>query len=130
MTVLDRWFDEVWNKGNLSAVDELLATDVVIHNTLNGDGEKIWDRESFKRVFSTLRSELSEVSVTPDIQLQNGNLEAAHCSISAIYNDVRISPHKRRPIHFTGTSLIRVSDGRIEESWNHFDFETMYRQME
>ena len=130
MTVLDQWFGEVWNKGNLSAVDELLAPDVIIHNTLDGTGEKVLELPVFKQMFSTLRSDLSEVVVTADVQLRDGDLEAAHCTISAVYigEPERLIP--QRQIRFNGTSLVRVANGKIVESWNHFDFESMYRQME
>ena len=128
MTLLDRWFSEVWNKGNLSAVDELLSENVIIHNTLDGDGEKTLDLATFKIMLSQLRSELSEVSVTSDLQLHDGDLLAAHCSIKAIYTEG--IGCRKRPLNFTGTSIVRTSDGRIIESWNHFDFETMYKQME
>ena len=129
MTVLDRWFTEVWNKGNLSAIDELLSDNAIIHNMLDGNGERTWDIATFRTMLSELRSELSEVSVTSDLQLQDGDLLAAHCSIQAIYTGDGEAP-RRKPLHFAGTCIVRTSEGKIVESWNHFDFETMYRQME
>ena len=31
-TLAQRWLDEVWNKGDLNLIDELIATDYVLHD--------------------------------------------------------------------------------------------------
>lgn len=131
MTVLERWFEEVWNKGNEAAIDQLLATDVVIHNNLSGDGEKIYDVAGFKKIFKPVRSALSEVQVKVEYVVTDGDMSAARCVVAAIHRGDgfdRVSQSK--PIHFTGMAMVRVRDSKIVESWNHFDFETMFRQME
>ncbi|MGB9032036.1 MAG: ester cyclase [Acidobacteriaceae bacterium] len=130
-TILERWFEEVWNKGNAAAIDELMAADVVIHDLSGGDGEKIFDLPAFKRMFLGLRSELSAVQLTIEHTLTQGNMAAARCAVCAIYRGKELGEVPRvRPIHFTGMALVRVDRGRIVECWNHFDFETMYQQME
>ncbi len=107
-------------------MDELMAADVKIHDLCGGDGEKIFRLPVFKEIFRALRSELSEVQVTIEYELSQGDLVAARFVITASHN----SDAGRKPIHFTGMTLARVRAGKIVESWNHFDFETMYQQME
>lgn len=129
--VLERWFEEVWNKGNKAAIDELLADDVIIHNLLGGDGEKIFDIPTFKEMFWAIRSTLSEVRVTTEHQLTEGDMSAARCVITAVHRDDGSGDvPRRKPIQFTGMAMVRVREGKIVESWNHFDFETMFQQME
>ena len=74
--ILERWFEEVWNKGNEAAIDELLAPDVIIHNLLGGDGEKVSDVPTFKKMFRAFRSALSEVHVTVEHELTEGSAGA------------------------------------------------------
>jgi predicted ester cyclase len=129
--ILKDWYEQVWNQNNEAAVDEFLAPDVIIHNLLAGDGEKTMDLATFKRLFRAMRSELSEVQVTTEHELVDGDMIAARCVISAIHHDVGPDELPREvPIHFTGMSMVKVREGKIIESWNHFDFEGMYQQME
>ena len=129
--ILRQWFEQVWNQSNEAAVDEFLAPDVVIHNLLGGNGERTMDLATFKRLFWAMRSELSEVQVTTEHELVDGDMTAARCVISAIHHSIGPDERPRsQPIHFTGMAMAKVRDGKIIESWNHFDFEAMYQQME
>ncbi|MGB9030966.1 MAG: ester cyclase [Acidobacteriaceae bacterium] len=125
--VLEKWFEEVWNKGNEAAMDELMAADVVIHDLLGGEGERAFQLPEFKKMFRSLLAELSNVRVTVEHQVTQGDMVAARCVITAVD---RGDGSGRRPIHFTGMIMVRVWEGKIVESWNYFDFETMYQQME
>jgi predicted ester cyclase len=129
--ILQRWFEEVWNKGNEAAIDELLANDVVIHSLLGGNGERIYDVPTFKKMFQDLRSSFSEVQVTAEQAVSEGDFSAARCVITARRKDAGSDALRRsQPIQFTGMTMVRVRAGKIVESWNHFDFESMYQQME
>src|ERR1035438_8832476 len=125
--VLEKWFEEVWNKGNEAAMDELMAADVVIHDLMGGDGEKVIQLPEFKRMFRSLLADLSDVQVTVEHKLTQGDMVAARCVITAID---RGDGSGRIPIRFTGMIMVHVREGKIVESWNYFDFESMYRQME
>lgn len=125
--VLEKWFEEVWNKGNEAAMDELMAADVVIHDLIGGDGEKAFQLPEFKKMFRSLLADLSDVQVTVEHKVTQGDMVAARCVITAVDRSDGSAP---RPIHFTGMTMVRVREGKIAESWNYFDFETMCQQME
>lgn len=125
--VLEKWFEEVWKKRNEAAMDELMAPDVVIHDLMGGDGEKVFQLPAFKKMLRSLLADLSDVQVTVEHKLTQGDMVAARCVITAID---RGDGSGRTPIHFTGMIMVQVREGKIVESWNYFDFETMYRQME
>lgn len=40
-----------------------------------------------------------------------------------------ISRPTNKKVEFTGMCIVRVSDGKIREAWNNFDFMTMYQQL-
>jgi hypothetical protein len=44
--LVQRWFDEVWNRGRVDAIDELLAPDSVVHGL--GDGQMRCPAAGFK----------------------------------------------------------------------------------
>lgn len=131
MMVLQRYFQEVWDKGNLAAIDELTCPDAVIHSLLAGSGETAYDLATFKKLFAPMRAGLSDVHVALDVTLREGDMEAAWCVITAMHRgDAPGRMEGAKPIFFTGMTIARLREGRIAESWNCFDFETMYQQME
>ena len=38
-------------------------------------------------------------------------------------------PPTNRSVDFTGMTMARVVDGRIQEGWNSYDFQTFYQQL-
>jgi hypothetical protein len=133
MMLLQRYFEEVWDKGNLAAIDELTCPDAVIHSLLAGSGETAYDLASFKELFVPMRAGLRDVHVAVDVKLREGDMEAVWCVVTAMHcGDIAEDAGMERckPIFFTGMTIARLREGRIVESWNCFDFETMYQQME
>lgn len=54
--VIYRFYEEVWNKGNLALLDELIDSSFVNHGFGSETGS---DREAFKRTISKVRTELN-----------------------------------------------------------------------
>jgi steroid delta-isomerase-like uncharacterized protein len=129
--ILQQWFEEVWDKGDVAAIDRWMSPDVVVHNLLAGGGERVYDRAAFRALFEPVLALLRDVHVAVEHEFSEGDLVVARCVITAVYDGKDQGAMARsRPIHFTGMAMVRVGDGRIDESWNYFDFETMYQQME
>jgi predicted ester cyclase len=53
--IIFRFYEEVWNKGNLALVDELVAPAFINHSAGSEEGS---DRESFKQTISRVRTDL------------------------------------------------------------------------
>jgi ketosteroid isomerase-like protein len=56
-----KFFEEVWSKGNLAVVDELLAPDFVDRSLLAGQGPS---REGYKRSITEFRAAFSLADLT------------------------------------------------------------------
>jgi predicted ester cyclase len=131
VTILRNWSEQVWNQGNECAIDNLMAPDASLHHLLGPDGDEVTDRPAFKKMFRAIRSALSDLQLTIECEITQGDLSAALCTITAVHTgDGLGKPPQSRPIHFTGMLMARVRHGQIVETWNYFDFETMYQQME
>ena len=61
--VARRWFKEVWNEGNESAIDRLMHPDAVAHGLA---GEAIRGPEGFKGLFRTFRVPLATANRLAD----------------------------------------------------------------
>jgi predicted ester cyclase len=118
-TVVFSWFQKVWNQSDRDAIDQLLAKDVVV----NGLGEEpIKDIEGFKQFYDIFRSQLKDISVNVEDDIQQDDIESALCTVKAI----DIASNKN--VNFSGLCLVKIVDNKIAEAWNHFDFLTMYQQ--
>jgi steroid delta-isomerase-like uncharacterized protein len=131
MTILNRWFEEVWNQGRESAIDEMMWDDAPGRGLVRADGQDVRQKESFKAFHRQFRSALSEIHIEVQDVLTEGDLTVARCFVTAKHTgDGLGKPAKGNPVQFTGMTMARIKDGKIAEAWNNFDFMTMYQQME
>jgi steroid delta-isomerase-like uncharacterized protein len=126
-TIVHRWMEEVWNKGRVDAIDEMLAGDVVIHGLGGGD---VHGPEGYRPFFERMRSAFSDVRVVVDDAVAQGDTVAARCTVSGTHTGDGLGvPATGRPVEFTGMTMVRVKDGKIVEGWNNFDFAGMLQQI-
>jgi predicted ester cyclase len=120
-TTLYKWFDQVWNKGRREAIDELASKDVIA-NGLGPDG-RMHGVEAFKAFYDDFRSKLTNIKVTVEKVLTEGNMETALCNVTA--TDIASG----KEVEFTGICMAKISEGKITEAWNNYDFLKMYEQL-
>ena len=63
-----RYFEEIWDKGNLDLIDELLTTDFVRHGPTATEGE-VRGQEGFEGLVSMYRSALPDLRVSIEDQM-------------------------------------------------------------
>jgi steroid delta-isomerase-like uncharacterized protein len=117
-----RWFDAL-NSGDLTAIDEILAPDVVDHSQLNlGHGG---GAVGHKQLVDQLRQTFAEWESRIDDISANGDLVTIRHSGQGYYpGDMRalMGPQAAdtpeiRTIGFQVTSTVRIKDGKIVEHW-------------
>jgi predicted ester cyclase len=131
MTILNRWFEEVWNQGRESAIDEILYPGATVHGLTGADGNPAEDIQSFKALYRAFHAAFSDIHVEVEESIQQGDICAVRCVVTATHTGEGLGKlPKGNPITFTGMCFVRVKDGRIIEGWNNFDFATMFQQMD
>ena|ERR1700742_929912 len=129
-TVQHRWFEEVWNKGRADAIDELGAPDVLGHGLVDADGNEVRGVEAFKSFYEKFRSAFPDIQITVEDTVSEGDKVLARCHVKATHTGEGLGfPPTNKPVDFTGMCLIRIENGKIAESWNSFDFLTMFQQL-
>lgn len=118
--VMRRWFEEVWNRGRAEAIDELLAPDAKVHGLAAG---LITGPEAFRAFHSSFCNTFSDIEVTVDRIIEEGERVSAWCTVSAVH---RTSGKK---VAFTGAVLGSVRDGQLQEGWNSWDFLGLLAQL-
>jgi predicted ester cyclase len=131
MTILRRWFEEVWNQGRESAIDEMSYHHVQGHGLQAPEGNEVNSMDSFKAYFRQMRAALSDIHVTVEDVITEGDLTVARFAVTAKHTgDGLGKPPKGNPVQFTGMTMARIKEGKIAEAWNNIDLMTMYRQMD
>jgi predicted ester cyclase len=118
-TLLHRWFDEVWHKGNENAIDELLDENAVIHG-LEIDSE-LTGPAAFKPFFRNFRESFPSIRVELDHLIEVNDFETAYCTVTG-------KNVKGQEVNFNGIVVCKFKDGKMIEAWNAFDFLKMYQQ--
>jgi len=119
-SLVERFYDEVWNKGNVEVASEVFAEDYVRHDlrptqALPGPAGQAKIAADFRAAFPDLRMEL-------DLILGDGDLVAARWTAEG----TNTGPWGGRPptgkrARFSGVNIFRFRDGKVVELWNHRD---------
>jgi predicted ester cyclase len=128
--VLRLWFDRVWNDGDASAIDELMAPTAVPHG-LPTDGTP--GPAGFRPFFHAFRAAFPDIRIEITHAFSEGDLAVVRCRVTgtnlAALAGVSTAA-TNRAADFTGITIARVVDGKIQEAWNEFDFQRMYQQLQ
>lgn len=130
MTLLERWFEEVWNKGREAAIDEMCDPNVVGHGLTDADGNEVHKVTAFKVFYRQFRSAFTDIHILVEDTVSEGDKIVARCLVTGTHDGhgLGMAP-TNKPVKFTGLCMVRIKEGKIVESWNNFDFLTMHRQL-
>jgi predicted ester cyclase len=124
------WFEEVWNQRSAAAIDQLAASDVIIHG-LTEDREPARGTGAFKQFWKSFLSAFPDLKVTVEDVLLEGDKTAIRIAFGGTHSGegIGIAATNRR---FNSTAIIIVlwREGKIAESWNEFDAAGMMRQLQ
>jgi predicted ester cyclase len=127
-TVMRTWFEEVWNNGDESAIDRLMAPACVAHGL--GEGPPIVGPEGFKPFFRNFRSAFPDIRVEVLRTVTEGDLICLHCHVTATHTGggLGVAP-TAKPVEFSGMAIVRVENDQLQEAWNSFDFMSLFQQV-
>jgi steroid delta-isomerase-like uncharacterized protein len=129
-TLLHRWFEEVWNQGRESAIDELMDPDAVFHGIVDPGSDEVRGRDAFRSFYQQFRTAFPDIHFTIEDALVEGDKIAVRCVVQATHTGQGItSQPTNKAVTLTGMVFGRVKDGRLVEGWNNFDFLTLYQQL-
>ena len=121
-----RWFEEVWNTGRSTAIDEMLAADAVIH----GLGNDLHGPAGFKSFHAAYRNAFPDVTLQIDDIAAEGAIVAVRWSGSGTHRGDGLGfAATGKQVRFNGMSFVRVERGKLVEGWNSFDQLGMFQQL-
>lgn len=115
-----RFYDEVWNKGNVDVAYEVFADDYVRHDLRPTD--PVPGPEGQKKIASDFRAAFPDLKMTLDLLFGEGDMVAARWTTEGTntrqWGDV--APTGKRA-KFSGVNIFRFANGKVVEIWNHRD---------
>ncbi len=124
-----QFIEEVWNKGNVAAVDELIAPNYVGHFDSPTDvpvpPEFQLSLEQIKQFVSQMRTTFSDFHYTVELQVAEGDLvvtrQTARGTHTGEYRGLTYKgiPPTGKQVTWTETWIERIADGKIVEFWSN-----------
>jgi predicted ester cyclase len=134
--IVGRWFTEFWGKNcNLSVVDDLAAPDMLLKYSLHEPRRGRADIKEFMNGFRQSFPDLNfwgtaELIAEGDFVV--GQWEGGGTHTGPAFNDFLVGSLPAatgRKMHFTGTTVLRLKDGKIAEEVGLDDGVTALQQL-
>jgi steroid delta-isomerase-like uncharacterized protein len=128
-TVSRRLFEEVWNKGNLAVLNELIANDHVNSGPGTLPGLPTGP-EGAKQFVMMYRNAFPDTHFTIDEQIAEGDKVVTRWTAHGTHQGELLGiPATDKSSTVTGISVDRIVNGKIVESWGIFDQFGMMQQL-
>ena len=129
-TIIHEWFEEVWNQGNASTIDRLLAADAIVHGIVDKNGDAVRGPAAFKEFHRSFLNAFPDIKVEVLDTIAAGDKLAARCLARGTHTGEGLGfKPTGKSAEFTGMCFARVENGKIVEAWNNFDFLTLHQQL-
>jgi steroid delta-isomerase-like uncharacterized protein len=117
-----RFFDAVWNEGDFSVLDTLIAPDADDHSTVGGKPKTEKGSASFRNIVTMFRNAMPDIRLTIDDEVYGGDkvVHRWHL-VGTDTGGVMGMPASGKELTFSGTTIVRMDDGRIVERWANVD---------
>lgn len=126
--VVSRIADDIWNRGDLAAVAEVMSPNATYHgpHMPNGKG----DRETWKQAISMYINAFPDSHVTFEELIASGDTVVGRWSATATHTGQLpgVAPTGKQ-IEIGGITIYRIADGRIVEAWEQLDMLGMWQQL-
>jgi steroid delta-isomerase-like uncharacterized protein len=121
-----RVIEEVYNRGDLALVDEVAASDLVIH----AGPQDIRGREGAKQYVAALRAGFPDLRFTIEDQVAECDMVVTRWTARGTHGGAfQGLPATGREVRMAGTDIDRIVGGKVVECWAHVDELGLMRQL-
>ena len=134
--IVGRWFTDFWGETcSLAVVDELAAPDMLLQYSLHAPRR---GRDDIKRFMTDFRAAFPDLAFggTADLIAEGdyvvGRWEGGGTHTGSAFSDFLIGSlpaRSGRKMHFTGTTVLRIENGKVKEEIGLDDGATALQQL-
>ena len=118
--IVKGWYSEVWENGNLDAIDQFFAADTMAEGLIP---EMQVGADDFRDLVMAFRHVLGDIKVELPKIVEDDDWVSAILHVSTTRAD------NGAPIQATGSVFARIKDGHMVEAYNQFDFVSLFEQL-
>jgi steroid delta-isomerase-like uncharacterized protein len=118
--LIRRFYEEVWNRGNVDVCDDVFAPDYVRHDLRPTDAEP--GPEGQKQIATRFRSAFPDLQFEVEILVAEGDYVVGAWTAEGTHLGSwgMVEPSGRRA-RLSGVNIFRFENGKVAEIWNHRD---------
>jgi steroid delta-isomerase-like uncharacterized protein len=125
-----RWFEEVWNQGRESSIDELFHPQGNAYGFPEPDSVLIGP-EGFKTIHRVFHNAFGNIRIAIDDLIAEGDKVAVRWTCTMVHNGEGLGfPATGKNVAFPGSSFIHCREGQISDGWNFMDLTRMTQQLQ
>ncbi len=118
---------EIFSSGNLEALEEVIAPDLVDHNAAPGQAPGI---EGTRQGFGMLRAAFPDLRITPEDLIGEGDLVVARLTVTGTHQgEFQGLPPTGKQVTMSGIEIVRLAGGKAVERWGEFDTLGLLQQL-
>ena len=116
--VVRRYIKELWSDGKIDIANEIIAETFMIHGPIRD----LEGNEAFKQFVTAIHSTFPDINFTVDDLFAEGDKVAVRWTMSGTHTNefMGIAATGKR-FEVPGTSVARLSGGKMEEIWLYWD---------
>jgi steroid delta-isomerase-like uncharacterized protein len=129
ISLMRRWYREVWREGKNQTIYELLASDASLRGQA-GPEQEIRGPEGFVAFADQIRNALPDTELSiEDIFAVDDKVAVRWVATGTHTGDGLGFPPSYRRLRISGITIARVVNGKIVEAWDHWDRLGMLEQI-
>ncbi|WP_164669799.1 ester cyclase [Virgibacillus doumboii] len=114
--IVNKWFDRVFTKGDLDAVDTVAARDMIVHS--QGDHEGSKGTDNFKNWLTWYcESFVDRTWIVHECIEEGDKIVARYTGYSTYKGGLLDIPSEDQKVTETGIIIFRIENGKIAEQW-------------
>ena len=126
-TILRRFFEELFNTGDLSVADEIVGVNYVNHDAVPGETP---GREGLKAFVTHIRTAFPDIHFTIEDQIAEGDNVVTRWTVTGTQQGEFASvPATGKSVRVKAINIHRVTGGQIHEAWLNWDALGMMQQL-
>ena len=126
--VIRRLFEDVFNRGDVDVIEEIVAEDVIGHDATSDEPKRGWASVKqvavlFRTAFPGAHYPLADLIAEDDKVVARWGLQGTHQA-----EFMGVAP-TQRAVKVTGIVIYRLAEQKIVEYWGNFDTLGLMRQL-
>jgi predicted ester cyclase len=116
------FFEAAWNRGDFSRIDEYVTPNAIDHSTVGGKDKAERGSASFQQIVGMFRQAMPDIKLSIDDEIYAGDKVVHRWRLSGTdTGGVMGMPPSNKPLTFSGTTIVRMAEGKIVERWANVD---------